>query len=130
MAYLDVSPMMTALRTMPEEFEFRSGWLQHIPSRHSFKFDPEGRVQMRAECSCAFLAVRREQEQELFRTFQEWQSNYWRPLEINRQFASHFRPRSAFRRFLIDVTGRLHGWLLRTGHSHEHEHEAALAPAE
>jgi len=130
MAYLDVSPMMTALRTTPEEFELKSGWLQHSPSRHSFKFDPQGRVQMRAECDCAFLSVRREQEQDLFKTFQDWQATYWRPLEINRQFASHFRPRSAFRRFLIDVTARLHNRLVHRSHSHDHHHESALAPAE
>jgi hypothetical protein len=57
MAYLDVSPMMTSLRTAPEDFEISDGWLHHIPSRHDFRFDPNGNVQLRAQCDCAQLAI-------------------------------------------------------------------------
>jgi hypothetical protein len=112
MAYLDVSPLMTSLRTRPEEFDFKGEWLRHIPSRHSFKFEPSGRVQIRAECDCAFLAIHPQQERQLADSFQGWHASYWRPLEINREFASHFRPRSALRRALIGLTARLNRWLL------------------
>ncbi len=44
MAYLDVSPMIVALRTSPSDFEMKRGWLRHFPSRHEFKFDSEGNV--------------------------------------------------------------------------------------
>jgi hypothetical protein len=105
--------MMVALRTMPEEFELKHGWLQHTPSRHSFRFGPDGRVQLRAACNCAQLPIKADQERELLACFREWQAHYWRPLQINREFASHFTPRSATRRFLIKLTGWLHNRLLR-----------------
>ncbi|HZS63412.1 MAG TPA: hypothetical protein VFA53_02785 [Xanthobacteraceae bacterium] len=115
MAYLDVSPMMVALRTTPEEFEFSHGWLHHTPSRHSFSFNPEGRVQLRADCNCSLLAIKSDQEEALAACYNEWQANYWRPLQINREFASHFRPRSRVRQLLIDLTARVQRWLLRQG---------------
>lgn len=123
MAYLDVSPLMTSLRTRPEEFDFKGEWLRHIPSRHSFKFEPSGRVQIRAECDCAFLAIHPQQERQLSDSFQGWHSSYWRPLEINREFASHFRPHSALRRALIGLTTRLNRWLL----GHQAEYPSHLA---
>ncbi len=123
MAYLDVSPLMASLRTHPEEFDFKGEWLRHIPSRHSFKFEPSGRVQIRAECNCAFLAIHPQQERQLSDIFQSWHVNYWRPLEINREFASHFRPRSVLRRALIGLTARLNHWLV----GHHTEHPAHLA---
>jgi hypothetical protein len=112
MAYLDVSPLMASLRTRPEEFDFRGDWLRHVPSRHSFKFETGGRVQIRAECNCAFLAIHPHQERQLTDSFETWHANYWRPLEINREFASHFRPRPAWRRVLIALTTRLNRWLV------------------
>src|SRR5437763_5450610 len=42
MAYLDVNPMIASLRARPDDFEMDRGWLQHTPSRHSFKFDEAG----------------------------------------------------------------------------------------
>ena len=66
MAYLDVSPMIIALRTSPSDFEMKRGWLRHFPSRHEFKFDREGNVRLHARCDCAMLAVRREQGLELW----------------------------------------------------------------
>ena len=39
MTYLDVTPMIIALRTSPSDFEMKRGWLHHFPSRHEFKFD-------------------------------------------------------------------------------------------
>jgi hypothetical protein len=112
MAYLDVSPLMASLRTRPEEFDFKGDWLRHIPSRHSFRFEPSGRVQIRAECNCAFLAIHPQQERQLADCFHGWHADYWRPLEVNREFASHFKARSALRRVLIALTGRLNRWLL------------------
>ncbi len=114
MAYLDVSPLMTSLRTTPEEFDFRGDWLRHVPSRHSFKFETSGKVHIRAECNCAFLAIHPQQERQLSDAFESWHANYWRPLEINREFASHFRPRAAWRRALLAFTTRLNRWLVGT----------------
>src|SRR5262245_62236695 len=112
MAYLDVSPMITALRASPDMFEFSKGSLHHLPSRHRFQFDTSGHVRLDAQCSCATLRVRDEQQAPLFEAFNEWRASYWQPLEINRQFAEHFDPPSGFRRFLIDLAARLHRALL------------------
>lgn len=125
MAYLDVQPMMTSLRTTPEDFDMRGTWLRHIPSRHSFKFEPSGRVQIRAECDCAFLMIHPEQERSLADSFEAWRTNYWRPLQINREFASHFRAKSRLRHALIQLTGKLNRWLL--GHSDEVAPAKAIA---
>ena len=115
MTYLDVGPMMVALRTAPEQFELSKSeaWLRHIPSRHSFKFEPDGRVEIRARCDCSLLAIRRGQEQELTACFEDWQAEYWRPLQINKEFASHFSAPSPVRRMLLNLTGKLYYWLLR-----------------
>lgn len=130
MTYLDVSPMMVALRTTPEEFEIEHGWLRHIPSRHDFMFDPGGKVQIRAQCNCSSLSVRPDQSQELASSYKEWQTNYWKPLLINREFASHFH-RSAFRRVLIDLVARLHRQLLEQRHGNHHAGKiGAMHPAE
>ncbi|MEJ2374096.1 MAG: hypothetical protein P8Y71_01375 [Pseudolabrys sp.] len=74
------------------------------------------------------LAVKSEQESQLYETYREWESSYWRPLQINREFASHFQPRSRFRRLLIDRVGRLHRLLLERGHAHRDD--GVLTPAE
>jgi hypothetical protein len=130
MAYLDVSPMMTSLRTAPEDFEIRDGWLHHIPSRHDFRFDPNGSVQLRAQCDCAHLAIQTEQERELSTAYGHWEAHYWRPLMINREFASHFR-RSRLRQFLLDVTAWLHRRLQQQSHRHApRARVTALHPAE
>ena len=41
MMYLDVSPMIAALRVSPDQFEVRGGRLRHMPSRHDFDFDED-----------------------------------------------------------------------------------------
>jgi len=131
MAYLDVSPMITSLRTTPEDFEIAEGWLRHIPSRHDFKFDPDGNVHLRAQCDCAHLAIQTEQGRELASSYHHWEAHYWRPLLINREFASHFR-RSALRQFLIDVVARLQR-LLQQQQQQQHAPRGrmtALHPAE
>jgi hypothetical protein len=104
MAYLELSPMIAALRDRPADFEVDRGWLVHFPSRHCFMFDRLGNVAMRARCECAHLSGRLEDGQELWTAFQDWHASYWRPIEVNRQFAAHFRRpnilQRAFRRIL------------------------------
>ncbi|MFO1058262.1 MAG: hypothetical protein U1E53_15000 [Dongiaceae bacterium] len=98
MAYLDISPTIAALRARPDEFDLVRGWLRHTPSNHRFKVDPRGDVQLEAGCDCVMLSVSRQQGRELHATFQEWRQGYWRAVEINRQFAAHFRPPGLLRR--------------------------------
>jgi hypothetical protein len=129
MTYLDVSPMITALRTSPDSFEFTHGSLHHIPSRHTFQFDRAGQVRLDAQCSCSSLTVSRDQEAKLFEAFGEWRASYWRPLEINRQFAAHFNPPSGLRWLLIELTARLHRALLRQSRR-AHAHKEVSVPAE
>ena len=112
MVFLNVSPMIAALRETPDEFELTGGWLNHIRSRHSFRFGPTDDVEISAACDCALLTVRPEQKRELAIGYQEWKSNYWQPLQINREFASHFSRRPVWQQMLILLTGRLHRWLL------------------
>jgi hypothetical protein len=115
MAYLELSPMIAALRERPADFEMDHGWLTHFPSRHSFKFDREGNVKLHARCDCARLLIHAEEGQQLWSEYQIWREAYWRPIEINREFASHFRKPNVWnrlirrlalkaRRFLLDPT--------------------------
>ncbi len=120
MTYLDVNPLIASLRARPDDFCFHRDWLHHVPSRHSFKFEPSGRVQIRAECDCAFLAIHPQQERQLADSFKDWHAKYWQPLEINREFASHFRPRSLARRWLIAATAKLNAWAMGAGSDHAH----------
>lgn len=93
MAYLDLSPAIAALRARPEEFEFSDDALHHLSSRHRFRFDSEGDVRIDALCDCSLLRARPEQARSFHAAYREWHASYWRPLEINREFASHFEPR-------------------------------------
>jgi hypothetical protein len=127
MSNLDVGPMMASLRSSPEEFEFRGGSLIHLPSRHSFVFDEAGRVTIHARCNCNMLSVQRDQEAELFNVFQQWQTRYWQPFTINREFASHFPPRSILRQTLIELTAWLHRRLSQRASDY---HCTAMKPAE
>ena len=130
MTYLDVSPMIASLRTMPENFEIKEGWLHHIPSQHDFRFDQQGGVQIRAQCNCAFLAVSHEQGRVLSSSYQEWQTNYWMPLLINREFAAHFE-RSPLRQMLVDAVAWLHRRLMQQRHrDYRASEKSAMAPAE
>jgi hypothetical protein len=101
--FLDVSPMISALRFQPTDFEYAHGRLRHVPSRHVFRFDRKGKVTIEAQCGCAGLTVRQEQADDLFATFNAWRENYWRPLETDREFASHFRKPNAWVRLLRDI---------------------------
>jgi hypothetical protein len=101
--YLDVSPMIAALRIQPVDFEYSRGWLRHVPSRHRFQFDRSGRVTIDALCGCAALSVRPDQGEELYTSFQTWRQYYWQPTETNREFASHFREPNAWVRLFRDM---------------------------
>jgi len=89
--HLDVAPMILALQFQPADFEYKGGQLRHVPSRHEFLFDRSGRVTIDALCGCAGRSISREQGEQLFNAFKSWKEFYWRPLEIDREFASHFR---------------------------------------
>ena len=101
--YLDVSPMISALRFQPGDFEYAHGWLNHVPSRHRFRFHRSGRVTIEAMCGCAKMSIKPEQSDELVAMFRNWRQEYWQPLETNREFASHFRKPNAWVRLLFDV---------------------------
>ncbi|MGF6231464.1 hypothetical protein QFZ27_005419 [Inquilinus ginsengisoli] len=91
MAYLDVSPMIVALRTSPAEFDLRRGLLRHKPSGHRVIFDPlGGSARIEAECDCALLRISYQQSRELTEAYHDWEETYWRVVRINRDFASHF----------------------------------------
>lgn len=115
MPYLDVTPLITALHRSPQDFELSGNWLQHIRSRHSFRVTGSNRVELSASCDCALLAVNPEQEPEFAARFREWRTTYWRAIEINRDFASHFAPRPRVLQWMVDASGKLHRWLMRQG---------------
>ncbi|CAX24228.1 protein of unknown function [Methylorubrum extorquens DM4] len=101
--FLDVAPMISALQFQPTDFEFSHGWLQHIPSRHRFKFDKKGQVTIDARCDCSGQSIKREQGDPLFQAFTSWRQYYWQPMLIDREFASHFKTPNAWVRLLRDV---------------------------
>jgi hypothetical protein len=103
MAYLDIAPMLAAMREQPNTFSLSNGWLKHRPSRHWFKVQADGQVTVDAECGCAGLLVRTEQGRELYDALQTWQAEYWVPREINRHFAGHFRPASLWQRWVHKI---------------------------
>jgi hypothetical protein len=92
MVHLDLGPAITAIRARPEEFEFSGNTLHHPRSRHSFHFLEDGDVRVQADCNCSTLQTSREQSKVFRAAYQEWHTTYWRALEINREFASHFEP--------------------------------------
>jgi hypothetical protein len=111
MAYLDLTPMLQAMRTCPSEFEMYGPFLRHIGSQHLLDFDRRGNARVHARCDCAMLQVSLEQSEEMMAAFSAWKIIYWEPhlaqieaekraAKINREFASHFRPPGAWRRFL------------------------------
>ena len=103
LGFLDVAPMISALRFQPADFEFAHGSLHHVPSRHRFQFDRIGRVTIDAMCGCAALSIRPEQADELYAGFKTWRQFYWQPLETNREFASHFRRPNPWVRLFRDI---------------------------
>jgi hypothetical protein len=116
MAYLDLSPMLQAMRLRPSEFEMQGAYLHHVPSRHLLNFDTSGNARVHARCDCAMLSVSRDQSEEMRAAMSAWKVVYWEPhlaqieaekraAEINREFASHFRPPNAWRRLLARFRG-------------------------
>jgi len=110
MAYLDLTPMLQAMRARPSEFAMDGPFLRHIRSQHLLEVDRRGNVRVHARCDCARLEVSREQGEEMMAALSAWKIVYWEPhlaqieaekraAKINREFASHFRPPGAWRRF-------------------------------
>src|SRR6185312_8008657 len=109
MTYLDISPMLVALREQPANFALRGAELHHIPSRHSFGFTRGGRTAVtRAWCDCAALPISEQQSAEFKLTFDDWMQAYWLPRQaeeaearriakINRHCASTVRAGSIAR---------------------------------
>jgi hypothetical protein len=111
MAYLDLTPMLQAMRARPNEFEMYGSYLRHIRSQHLLDFDSRGNARVHARCDCAMLQVSREHGEEMKAVLSAWKIVYWEPhlaqieaerraAKINREFASHFQPPRAWRRFL------------------------------
>jgi hypothetical protein len=110
MAYLELAPAITALRSRPEEFEVSNDTLHHMKSRHRFHFLSDDDMEIHAECDCSFLPASREQTKVFHAAYRQWHASYWRPLEINREFAAHFAPPPAWRRLAIWLLRRLLSW--------------------
>src|SRR5260221_10685057 len=79
MAYLDLSPMLQAMRLRPAEFEMQGTFLHHIPSHHLLNFDPSGLARVHARCDCAMLDVSRAQSEEMRAAMSAWRVVYWEP---------------------------------------------------
>ena len=110
MTYLELAPAITALRSRPAEFELRDNALHHFGSRHSFRFSSPDEVRIEAFCDCSQLRATPRQSRELHDAFQQWQVSYWRPLQINREFAEHFAPPGLIRRAMIGLLRYLIAW--------------------
>jgi hypothetical protein len=110
MAYLELAPAISAIRSRPEEFEFSHNTLHHLTSRHRFRFLSEDDVRVEAACDCALLRASPEQSRLFHKAYSEWHASYWRPLEINREFAAHFAPPSLLRRAAIWLLRRMLSW--------------------
>jgi hypothetical protein len=115
MRFLDLDPIIAALRTRPADFEMDGKWLYHFPSHHRFKVDQKGNVRLYARCDCALLRSRREQGQELWNAFQIWHSAYWRPVEINEKFAKEFGSPNIWQRFYRSLKARVRRFLRQLG---------------
>jgi hypothetical protein len=124
MTYLDLAPAITALRLRPEEFEFSNDRLHHRRSRHSFRFVGDDDVRIEAACDCAYLRAKPEQTKALHAAYREWHASYWRPLQINREFASHFAPPPLWRRIAIGLLQ----WLVTRPSSDKPATTPAAAP--
>ena len=92
MTYLELAPAISALRSRPEEFEFSNNALYHLRSRHSFHFVGDDDLLIHAACDCASLRASPQQTKAFHQAYRAWHAAYWRPLEINREFAAHFAP--------------------------------------
>jgi hypothetical protein len=102
MAYLDLSPMLAAMRTRPDEFDMQGSFFRHRPSHHLLNFDGWGNARLHTGCDCATLDISRAQSDEMKAALAAWKVMYWEPrlariqaekraAKINRKFAAHFR---------------------------------------
>jgi hypothetical protein len=128
MTYLDLAPAITAIRSRPEEFEFSFDMLHHRPSRHHFRFITEDEVRIDAACDCSLLRATPEQTRTFHAAFREWRASYWRGVEINREFASHFET-PLWRRCAIWLLQRLIAWPSPRRHAHHVANEGKQAVA-
>jgi hypothetical protein len=110
MSYLELAPAITALRSRPEEFELRDNALHHLGSRHSFRFLSDDEVRIEAACDCSVLRASPQQSRALQESFRQWYASYWRPTQINREFAEHFAPPGPVRRWAIALLRYLIAW--------------------
>jgi hypothetical protein len=78
--YLDVGPMISALRRNPSEFQIRRDRLGHRPSRHQLAFHRNGDGRVVACCNCSEFPIRREQAAALSAAISNWEQSYWQPL--------------------------------------------------
>jgi hypothetical protein len=78
--YLDVGPMILALRQKPSEFEIRYDRLRHRPSRHLLAFHRNVGGRIVARCNCTEFPIRPEQAAALSAAISNWERSYWRPL--------------------------------------------------
>jgi len=67
-------------------------------------------VRVEAACDCALLRASPEQSRVFHKAYSDWHASYWRPLEINREFAAHFAPPSLLRRAAIWLLRRMLSW--------------------
>jgi hypothetical protein len=116
-AYLDISPILAAMREQPDAFSLSDGWLIHRASRHRFKVQADGHVIVDAARGCSHRSVRNEQGRQLYEALETWQAEHWIPREINRHFSSCIRPSGFWRRWLRKAAA-LWG---------QHRHDGALA---
>jgi hypothetical protein len=81
-----------------------------LTSRHRFRFLREDDVQIDALCDCSLLRAKPEQAKAFHSAYRDWYASYWRPLEINREFASHFEPPPLWRRAAMALLRALIAW--------------------
>jgi hypothetical protein len=100
MAYLDTSPVLTALRERPHEFTVSDGWVQQQSSPYRLKAQVDGHVLVETEDGSASPLISCSQRFHLFRAIENWRLSYWIPREVNRVFARQIRPRRLWQRIL------------------------------
>ncbi len=124
--YLDLGPMLEAIRERPREFDVRGRYFRDCRNRHRFFFDSHGVVHVDAGSAGAELAIRPEQSEELKQAIHHWEETYWRPFlaskaaerrvaEINRAFTAHFRKSSRWWRWwdrIVSALRRRHAFSL------------------
>lgn len=84
MPTLDVAPMITALRVVPQEFcltrdRYAGDLLVHTPSKHKFAQPFDHPMIYGTECDCSMLRISYEQMGHLANAAREWNRTYWMP---------------------------------------------------